>query len=194
MAFRETLLVLLLDGPKHGYQLKLDFETATGDAWPLNVGQVYSTLQRLERTGLLEVEKVDAEGRIRYEITEQGTALVERWFADPVEQSMATRDDLSMKLLLAIATSVTDTSNVIGIQRSATMRSLQDYTHLREETNDSDLAWQLHLDRLIIRSEAELKWLDRVENQLARRTVRPTKRGATAIESARPKTPKAGRR
>jgi DNA-binding PadR family transcriptional regulator len=194
MAFKETLLVLLLDGPKHGYQLKLDFEAATGDAWPLNVGQVYSTLQRLERTGLLEVENVDTEGRITYEITEQGRTLVEQWFADPVEQSMATRDDLSMKLLLTIATSAADPSNVVGIQRSATMRSLQDYTHLREETNESDLVWELHLDRLIIRSEAELKWLDRVEERLARRTVRSTKSGTTAVEPARPKTPKAGRR
>lgn len=169
MAFRETLLVLLLDGPNHGYQLKLDFETATGDAWPLNVGQVYSTLQRLERTGLVEVESTDAEGRIRYEITERGRTVVEQWFSSPVEQSMATRDDLSMKLLLSIATSAADPTKVIGTQRGATMLSLQDYTRLREETNESDLAWQLQLDRLIIRSEAELRWLDRVEDRLTKR-------------------------
>ncbi|NOY55896.1 MAG: PadR family transcriptional regulator [Actinobacteria bacterium] len=194
MAFRETLLVLLLDGPSHGYQLKLDFETATGDAWPLNVGQVYSTLQRLERTGLVEVESTDAEGRIRYEITEQGRTVVEQWFSSPVEQSMATRDDLSMKLLLSIATSAADPAKVIGTQRGATMRALQDYTRLREETNESDLAWELHLDRLIIRSEAELRWLDRVEDRLAARTTTPTKRRPVVAKQTGPVTSKGGAR
>ena len=47
MAVREGLLALLANGPRHGYQLKTGFESATGGMWPLNVGQVYTTLERL---------------------------------------------------------------------------------------------------------------------------------------------------
>src|SRR5947207_1083293 len=62
MSVRHALLALLSEGPKYGLQLREEFEAGTGEVWPLNVGQVYTTLQRLERDGLVEAA---ADGRIK---------------------------------------------------------------------------------------------------------------------------------
>ncbi len=169
MAFRDALLALLSAGPRHGYQLKLDFEAATGAAWPLNVGQVYTTLQRLERDGMADVADTDREGRIVYRITPRGSDAVAGWLDSPVERPVTDREELSMKLLLSVAVGVGDPLGVVATQRRGTMAALQDYTRLRERTGEDELAWQLHLERLMIAAEAELRWLDRVEDRLARR-------------------------
>lgn len=166
MGIKEGLLTLLATGPAHGYQLKVDFEAATGEAWPLNVGQVYTTLQRLERDGLVELIETDAEGRVIYAITEAGRSLLAEWMLSPVERTAATRDDVSMKLLLSMSSGVVDPVTVIGVQRSATMSALQDYTRAKADSDADDMAWLLHVDRLILRAEAELRWLDRVEERL----------------------------
>lgn len=167
MGIREGLLVLLGRGPQHGYQLKLDFESATGSAWSLNVGQVYSTLQRLERDELVTVESEDEDGRIAYRLTLAGRDEAHAWLATPVAGRISTRDELSMKLLLAIASGAGDPQAIIDAQRQSTMVDLQDYTALRDEADAADLAWPLHLDRLALASEAQLRWLDRVERRLA---------------------------
>jgi DNA-binding PadR family transcriptional regulator len=166
MGIKEGLLTLLAEGPAHGYQLKLDFEAATGEAWPLNIGQVYTTLQRLERDGLVELIETDAEGRVIYAITASGRETLAAWMLTPVERTVTNRDDVSMKLLLAMASGVVDPVEVIAIQRDATMAAIQDYTRLKTRTDADDLAWLLHIDRLILRAEAELRWLDRVEDRL----------------------------
>ncbi len=167
MGVREGLLVLLAEGPKHGYQLKIEFEAATGEAWPLNIGQVYTTLQRLERDERVRAVGEDDEGRIAYRLTAEGKEEISAWLHHPVERSVANRDEVSMKLLLTLASGVADPQTVIETQRQATMRSLQDYTRLRMEQDRSDIPWQLHIDRLVFRAEAELRWLDRVEERLA---------------------------
>ena len=167
MGIKEGLLTLLAEGPAHGYQLKLDFEAATGDAWPLNIGQVYTTLQRLERDGLVTLVETDDEGRVIYAITAAGREALAAWMLTPVERTVANRDDVSMKLLLAMSSGVVDPIEVIAIQRDATMAAIQDYTRLKARTDADDLAWLLHIDRLILRLlEAELRWLDRVEDRL----------------------------
>ncbi len=173
MGIREGLLTLLASGPAHGYQLKLDFEAATGEAWPLNIGQVYTTLQRLERDDLITLVETDDEGRVIYAITAGGRSELGKWMQSPVERTVANRDDVSMKLLLAMASGVIDPAIVIAIQRNATMSAIQDYTRLKADTEATDLAWLLHIDRLILRAEAELRWLDRVEERLAASDPRP---------------------
>lgn len=170
MGVREGLLVLLADGPKHGYQLKLDFESATGEAWPLNIGQVYTTLQRLERDECVKAIGEDTEGRIAYRITANGKEAIAHWLTAPVERTVANRDEVSMKLLLTLASGVVEPRTVIDTQRTATMRSLQDFTRLRSDSDRQDIPWQLHIDRLIFRAEAEMRWLDRVEERIAQTT------------------------
>lgn len=166
VGIREGILALLADGPKYGYQLKREFEIATGEAWALNVGQVYTTIQRLERDGLVEFHETDDKDRNSYRITEPGQGVFVAWMTHPIEPSVANRDDLSMKVLLAMASGVVDTAVVIEVQRVSTMTALQDYQALRGETAETDLAWMLHLDRLVFQAEAELRWLDRIEDRI----------------------------
>jgi DNA-binding PadR family transcriptional regulator len=147
--------------------LKLDLQDATADAVVVNVGQVYTTLQRLERDGLVSGAVPDSEGRLEYTITEQGRALLEDWVLTPEHLAAAGRDAISIKVLIALYTSELDPEQVVSVQRAATMALLQDLTQLRAKDTESDLAWQLHLDRLMYSAEAELKWLDRVESRLA---------------------------
>ena len=157
---------LLAGGSRHGYQLKVKFDVGTGGAWPLNVGQVYSTLQRLERDGLVEPEGApDAEGRISYGLTGDGIAAVESWFSRPAEQVMSTRDELPMKVMLAVATDVAPVLEVVGNERRAAMATLQDLTAMRADSG-LDLAGRLQVDRMVFRTEAEVRWLDLVEERL----------------------------
>lgn len=176
MAVREGILTLLAEEPKYGYQIKLDFEKAIGDAWILNVGQVYTTLQRLERDGYVVAEADGADGQQRYRLTPSGSSEVQAWMASPVDQGAASRDAVSIKILLAIESSVATPADVISVQRRATMSSLQDLQRMRSDADDADLTWLLQLDRLVFLAEAELHWLDRVEDRLEGRTFRGTAR------------------
>ncbi len=167
MAVRDGLLVLLGSGPKHGYQLKVEFEGSTGQLWNLNVGQVYTTLQRLERDGLVELHETDAEGRSSYRLTEAGRSEAFGWFTTPASRADSARDEVVMKVLLAVTNGIVPAAEVIDTQRAATMAALQDYTRLKSEAGPDQLAWLLNLDRHILRCEAELRWLDRTEERLA---------------------------
>ncbi len=84
MSVRQALLALLEQGPMYGYQLRAEFEQRTGATWPLNVGQVYTTLTRLERDGLVAGEGADAEGHVIYRVTDAGREEVASWFTTPV--------------------------------------------------------------------------------------------------------------
>ena len=169
MSIRHGLLALLERGPSHGYQLRAEFDSATGATWPLNVGQVYTTLDRLERDGLVVQEGApDADGRIAYRITDDGRAEVRTWFGSPVSQKAAPRDELAIKLALAVTTPGVDVLSVVQTQRSSTMTTLQELTRLKVRGADGDLAWSLVLDSLVFRAEAEIRWLDHCEARVAR--------------------------
>src|SRR3954454_9455814 len=102
MPIRRGLLTLLAREPMHGYQLRTEFDTATGATWPLNIGQVYTTLSRLERDGLVEPVGEAQDVRVTYKITEQGLDEVERWFDAPVPREGRPRDELAIKLWRAL--------------------------------------------------------------------------------------------
>ena len=171
MSVRQALLALLEEGPMYGYQLRSEFERRTGATWPLNVGQVYTTLTRLERDGLVTGSGVDGEGHVVYEVTEAGRDEVATWFTTPVARTSPPRDELAIKLALAVTVPGVDVGTVIQQQRSATMSALQDYTRLKRDRSDTtpgDLAWTLVLDSLIFGAEAEVRWLDHCEARLRR--------------------------
>jgi DNA-binding PadR family transcriptional regulator len=175
MSVKQALLALLEEGPRYGYQLRAQFEQRTGSAWPLNVGQVYTTLTRLERDGLVEDTGTDGEGHVVYRITEAGRGEVAAWFTTPVARTQPPRDELAIKLALAVTVPGVDVGLVIQQQRSATMTALQDYTRLkrrgaasRPEARPEDLAWSLVLDSLVFSAEAEIRWLDHCEARLRR--------------------------
>ena len=174
MAVKDALLALLADGPKYGYQLKSRFDDATGEAWPLNIGQVYTTLQRHERDDLVEADgEPDDDGRRPYRLTAAGREALSAWIATPIEQSVASRDAVSMKVLIAVATGVAPPLDVVAQQRVAAMQTLQSFTELRRRARDESLAWQLHLDRIVLAVEAEIRWLDLAEERLITRGGEP---------------------
>jgi DNA-binding PadR family transcriptional regulator len=168
VSVRHSLLALLSAGAMHGYGLKTEFEAATGDVWPLNVGQVYTTLGRLERDGMVTAE-ADAEGQKVYEITEAGRDELRRWFDTPVQREVIPRQELAIKLVFAMRSGLADVAAVLQQQRVATVRALQDVTRLKVEAESrGDLAWLLMLDALVFQAEAEARWLDMCEARLAR--------------------------
>ncbi len=203
MSVRSGLLALLAEGDKYGAQLRSDFEARTGGTWPLNVGQVYTTLDRLGRDGLVEsAGQADAEGRIAYRLTTAGHAELATWWSTPVDRSNTPRDELTIKLALAVTAPDVDVQRVVQTQRTATLRHLHDLTRLKRESlpptpgsaqaraqagavtrlgplaeprpaGDNGLAWLLVLENLIFAAEAEVRWLDHVETMLARRPARP---------------------
>jgi DNA-binding PadR family transcriptional regulator len=196
MSIRHGLLALLERGPRHGYQLRSEFDAATGATWPLNVGQVYSTLDRLERDGLVGQDgQPDADGRIAYRITDLGRHELALWFGSPVTRQGAPRDELAIKLALAVTTPGIDVLSVVQTQRSATMSSLQELTRLklRADGDAGELAWSLVLDSLVFRAEAEIRWLDHCESRVARAAAqrapvvpaRPVEPAATAKQARR---------
>ncbi len=168
MSIRHGLLALLERGTRYGYQLKNEFEESTGSTWPLNIGQVYTTLNRLERDGLVRALPENEGGQRPYEITEGGRAELTIWFTTPIERSGRPRDELAIKLALALTTPGIDVRSVLQTQRTATMRALQEYTRLK--LADGDLPWRLVLDSMIFQSEAEIRWLDHCESALVRYT------------------------
>jgi len=190
MSVRQGLLALLAQQPMYGAQLRSEFETRTGGTWPLNVGQVYTTLARLERDGLVEEVGADDEGRISYRLTRTGRAEVSRWWLSPVDRETTPRDELVIKLALAVTVEGVDVNRVVQTQRTATLRHLQDLTRLKQRATthresaegdgNVDLAWLLVLENLIYSAEAEVRWLDHVEARLVREASRP-RREARAV-------------
>ena len=185
MSVRQGLLALLATEPMYGARLRAEFEARTGGTWPLNVGQVYQTLTRLERDGLVEAVGADDEGRISYRLTRTGRAEVTRWWLSPVDRQSTPRDELVIKLALAVTVDGVDVTKVVQTQRTATLRHLQDLTRLKQRATtshesgdhgDVDLAWLLVLENLIFAGEAEVRWLDHVEARLHREATRPRSR------------------
>ncbi|HEY2950755.1 MAG TPA: PadR family transcriptional regulator [Micromonosporaceae bacterium] len=169
MSIRHGLLALLEGGPMYGYQLRAAFEETTGATRSLNIGQVYTTLSRLERDGLVRPLPESDEGQRPYEITQDGRAELLAWFATPISRVDRPRDELAIKLALALNTPGVDVRDVLRAQRTATMRTLQEYTRLKtSDERPDDLAWRLVLDAMVFQAEAEVRWLDHCEASLAR--------------------------
>jgi DNA-binding PadR family transcriptional regulator len=169
MSVKRGLLALLVEGPRYGAELKTEFERRTGGTWPLNIGQVYTTLARLQRDGLVAAAGEDEQRRPRYAVTDVGRAEVEGWWAAPVEREAPARDELAIKLALAVTVPGVDVRALIQTQRSATLRTLQEYTRLkRGATGEQDLAWSLVLESLLFAAEAEIRWLDHCEARVER--------------------------
>jgi DNA-binding PadR family transcriptional regulator len=174
MSIRHGLLALLERGPMHGYLLRTAFEQSTGATWPLNIGQVYTTLSRLERDGLVRPLSESDAGQRPYEITAAGRTALGDWFATPISATDRPRDELSIKMALAVTTPGVDVPAVLQTQRTAPMRALQEYTRLKtRDPEPADLAWRLVLDAMIFRAEAEVRWLDHCEASLIRHSRRP---------------------
>lgn len=168
MSVGMSLLSILGEGPTYGLRLKNEFEARTGGVWPLNVGQVYTTLARLQRDGLVDVQnEEDTESQKFYEITDRGQALLREWFEESSGGGTPSRDELVLKLVMVARRNKADGVRVIQAERRQAVELLQGYTRLkRDAPTDADLGWLFLLDSLIFQTEARVRWLDACEARL----------------------------
>ena len=173
MTVRHSLLAILAIEPCHGYQLKQEFELRTGGSWPISVSQVYSTLDRLLRDGLVAKPAGDDAEQARFEITAAGRDEVSSWLETPViEAAGSARNELASKLALAMTLPSVDVHQIIQGQRRAVIQNLQELNRLkrasRASLEHSELSWQLVVDSLTVSGEAQVRWLDHTEARLTR--------------------------
>jgi DNA-binding PadR family transcriptional regulator len=165
---KNVLLGLLTRGPKHGYELKRDFEDLLGGTWEINLGQVYLTLGRLERDGLVSSDIVPQDTRPDrkvYTITELGRKELDRWSGEPVADPVHLRDELILKVLVQALLESDDTQALVWGQRQRHVELLSELTALRDEPGQPR-STTLLLEAGIAHIEADLKWLDIVEQTL----------------------------
>jgi DNA-binding PadR family transcriptional regulator len=174
MSVRHALLALLSAGPKYGLQLREEFEAKTGEVWPLNVGQVYTTLQRLERDGLVESDETGDEGPQKgFRITEAGETELAGWLRTPPDLASPPRDELVMKILVATQVPGVDVHEVIQAHRRYLVQLMQQWTRIKEEEGESDLHLALVVDAELFRLDAVVRWLDAADGRLKRAAADP---------------------
>ena len=180
MSVPHALLALLSDGPKFGLRLQNEFESRTGNVWPLNVGQVYTTLQRLERDGLVETDDGEGErSRKRYRITSTGERELDEWLRTPPDLVPPPRDELVIKVLVALQVPGTEVHEIMQVHRRHVIETMQRYTHVKAEAAEDDTALALVADAEVFRLEAIVRWLDAADVRLKQR---PTPASAAAAD------------
>jgi DNA-binding PadR family transcriptional regulator len=174
VSVRHALLALLSERPKYGLQLRQEFEARTGNVWQLNIGQVYTTLQRLERDGLVESDDSDQEGPQKgFRITSGGLEELARWLRTPPDLTSPPRDDLVIKVLVASAAPGVDVHQVIQVHRRYLVELMQQWTRLKEDEAEFDLGFALVVDAELFRLDSVVRWLDAADGRLRRAVVDP---------------------
>jgi DNA-binding PadR family transcriptional regulator len=183
MSVRHALLALLSEGPKYGLQLREEFEARTGEVWPLNVGQVYTTLQRLERDEMVEAEDDGKESKggreskdgpqKRFHLTEAGRVELARWLRTPPDMSSPPRDELVMKILVALRVPDTDVHVVIQAHRRYLVELMQQWTRIKEAEAEHDLSLALVVDAELFRLDSVIRWLDTADGRIKRASADP---------------------
>ncbi|HEY7007825.1 MAG TPA: PadR family transcriptional regulator [Jatrophihabitantaceae bacterium] len=172
MSVRHALLALLSEGPKYGLQLRQEFEARTGEVWPLNVGQVYTTLQRLERDGLVESDGEDAGGTQKsFRITAAGSSELKDWLRTPPDLSSPPRDELVIKVLVAVRVPGVDVHDVIQAHRRHLVELMQEWTRVKRTADARDISVALVIDAELFRLDSVVRWLDAAESRLRRTPV-----------------------
>jgi DNA-binding PadR family transcriptional regulator len=184
VSVRHALLALLSEGPKYGLQLREEFEARTGEVWPLNVGQVYATLQRLERDGFVESEdNADPGPQKGFRITPDGTQELTEWLRTPPDLTAPPRDELVIKVLVALRVPSIDVHEVIQVHRRYVVELMQQWTRLKESEAERDLNLALVVDAELFRLDSVARWLDAADGRIKRAAVEPP----TAAEETGPR-------
>ena len=190
MSVRHALLALLSEGPKYGQRLREEFEAGTGEVWPLNIGQVYTTLQRLERDALIESEDDDERDspQKRFRITAEGQRQLAAWLRTPPDMSSPPRDELVIKVLVALRVPGTDVREVIQAHRRYLVELMQQWTRIKEADAGRDLALGLAVDAELFRLDAVVRWLDAADGRIKRTEADPPAAARDDLPRLRKKT------
>jgi DNA-binding PadR family transcriptional regulator len=169
MSLRYGILGLLTEEPLHGYEIKSRFETLLGKAWEVNIGQVYTTLQRLERDGLIEAvgERGDR-GKLAYRVTAAGRSQLEQWLTEPETEPAYLRDALFVKLLLLRRLAKGNLDILFARQRRVYLQRLRDLAALERQARQEGRAdLVLLIKGAVLHTEADLKWMDACLEEIA---------------------------
>ena len=178
MSVRHAMLALLSEGSKYGLQLREEFEDRTGEVWPLNVGQVYTTLQRLERDGLVESDGTGEDGPQRaFRITSEGERELARWLRTPPDLSSPPRDELVIKVLIAVRMPGIDPHEVIQAHRRYLVQLMQQWTRIKDDEADGALGLTLAIDAELLRLDSVVRWLDLADARIERTGADPAAPG-----------------
>ena len=195
MSVKHALLALLSEGPKYGLQLREEFESGTGEVWPLNVGQVYTTLQRLERDGLVESDDTAEVGPQKgFRITAAGAEELAGWLRTPPDLSSPPRDELVIKVLVALRIPGVDVHEVIQVHRRYLVELMQQWTRLKEDEAGYDLSLALVVDAELFRLDSVIRWLDSADGRLKRAAADRATETAAAPQPAPAPLPNRRRR
>jgi len=174
MSVRHSLLALLSEGPKYGFQLRQEFEARTGDVWPLNVGQVYTTLRRVERDGLVQADETADEGAQKaFGITPEGRAELSAWLKTPPDLSAPPRDELVIKILISMQVPGVEVREIIQGHRRYVIEVMQQWTRLKEDEARFNLNFAIVVDAELFRLDAVVRWLDAADGRIKRAEVEP---------------------
>src|SRR4051812_41382008 len=164
-----VLMGLLSAEPRYGYELKAVFEQILGGTWPLNIGQVYTVLSRLEKEGLVACQVVPQDllpDRKVYALTDAGEAALAQWADEPVDGPVRLRDEFFLKVLVrSLSEDGDDAMALIQRQRHSHMQALAELAQLQGDPSMHQ-ATSLLLEGAVLRMEADLKWLDLCEERL----------------------------
>lgn len=177
MSVRHGLLAVLERRSMHGYELRRELADELGPDWEVNYGQIYSTLERLLRDGLVvqseTVSSADAPDRKLYTVTPAGRSELRRWFLSPVDGAEAGRDELFAKVILGLTGDI-DVAEIIQAQRKGQLLRIGRLTELKEARDpDVDLVEVLQLDLAIMKTDAVLRWLDTAEAKIRKSASSP---------------------
>jgi DNA-binding PadR family transcriptional regulator len=177
MSIKHALLGLLAGGPLHGYELKAAYEEELVPATQLNYGQVYATLERLGRDGLVAHEVVSQAERPDkkvYALTGAGRRELRQWLASPSPLDLDLRNETFLKLILARRLADADPLEVLTTERRSCFKRLHEVAQARARADKegASLPTVLLLDLAVLRLEAFLKWLDHCEEVLKREVKR----------------------
>jgi DNA-binding PadR family transcriptional regulator len=177
MSIKSALLAILSLGDCHGYQLKHELTSRTGSVLDVNIGQIYSTLSRLERDGLVKQKTLtpSKDGQQLFTITDAGRAGASAWLFEPIMDDRDVRNDLSTKLALAVTLPSIDVAQIVKAQRAKDIQKLQALTLAKRGVapeSPAEVAAVLMNDRAIFNLEAELRWLDHIEKILGETKAR----------------------
>ncbi|WP_017604111.1 PadR family transcriptional regulator [Nocardiopsis alkaliphila] len=159
MSLGTTFLGLLEGHPQHGYDLKRAYDEHFATKRPLAYGQVYATLSRLLKNGLVEVEAIEPGAgpeRKRYTVTDAGITDVEQWLTRPENPEPYLQSALYTKVILALLTG-RPAEQVLDVQRAEHLRRMREFTRRKSQ---GDLAEQLICDHALFHLEADLRWLE----------------------------------
>ena len=166
MSVKHSLLALLYEKPRHGYEVKVAFESVVEGLWPLNAGQVYTTLDRLERDALVESPGHDKKDRKLYTITQAGKEELWSWLEEPVGRSLF-KEEFYFKFLCASHVSYENKQNMIRSQKETILKDILHFTQLRKQMSLSENeTMKLLIEGALLHLEADMKWLERIEEEL----------------------------